>query len=303
MTKAANCFQSIALIGNHQDARVRESIGVLAMHLVSRHCQVLIGHNMELSVAADCCRRMSDAELATAAQLLIAVGGDGTMLYAARIAVPSGIPLLGINRGRLGFLADIGPSEMLDRLDQVLAGDFDSEERRLLRAQLIASDGTEITCEALNDVVLQRWKSGRMLDFETRIDGRYVNSHGGDGLIVSTATGSTAYALSCGGPILHPGLEALVILPVAPHALSDRPIVVRSSSVIEVRLLNRPDVKAQVICDGHSTGELIATDRLIITPATNKVRLIHPRGYDYFSILRQKLHWGRGPLHSDDDAD
>jgi NAD+ kinase len=143
-------------------------------------------------------------------------------------------------------------------------------------------------------VVLQKWESGRMLDFETWIDGQYVNTHGGDGLIVATATGSTAYALSCGGPILHPQLDALVVAPICPHTLSDRPIVIHGNSQIEIRLVQRPKAKAQVTCDGTMLGDLTPQDRLLIGPAAQKVTLLHPVGHDYYRILRSKLHWGRG---------
>jgi len=142
--------------------------------------------------------------------------------------------------------------------------------------------------------VLQKWQTGRTLDFETWIDGRYVNTHRADGLVVATATGSTAYALSCGGPILYPELDALVLAPICPHTLSDRPIVVRSSAQIEIRLLERLETKAQVICDGVSLGELALDEKLVVGPAKTSVTLLHPEDHDYFRILRSKLRWGRG---------
>src|SRR5690606_8770931 len=217
------------------------------------------------------------------------------------------VPVLGVNRGRLGFLADIGPAEVLDRLDQVLAGDYVQDRRAMLNADLIDAQGQTRSCHALNDVVLQKWRTGRMLDFETWIDGRYVNTHGGDGLVVATATGSTAYALSCGGPILYPELDAVVLAPICPHTLSDRPIVVRSDARIEIRLVERPDTQAQVTCDGVSLGEITAGQCLRIARAEGHVVLLHPADHDYFRILRSKLRWGRGdrmpPEETNDSVD
>src|SRR5690606_20968882 len=225
-------------------------------------------------------------DLAAQVDLLVAVGGDGTMLHAARLAAPHGVPVLGVNRGRLGFLADIGPADLPQRLDEVLAGQYVRDRRAMLCARIERPGAPDRRCHALNDVVMMKWRTGRMLDFETWIDGRFVNTHGGDGLVVATATGSTAYALSCGGPILYPELDAVVLAPICPHTLSDRPIVVRSTSTIEVRLLERPDTQAQVTCDGLTIGELAPGDRLIVTPSEAHVTLLHPSDHDYYRILR-----------------
>ena len=296
-------FASIALIGNALDARVSESLQVLAAHLHARGRRVLVDGGGDAISASVPVERHPEAELAAAADLLVAVGGDGTMLHAARLAAPHEVPVLGVNRGRLGFLADIGPAELRDRLDEVLAGRYVQDRRAMLQAKLIRSGEPERVCMALNDVVLQKWQTGRMLDFETWIDGRYVNTHGGDGLVIATATGSTAYALSCGGPILYPELEALVLAPICPHTLSDRPIVVRSSSTIEIRLIERPDVGAQITCDGVSLGALVSGDRLMIMPASLGVMLLHPPDHDYYRILRSKLRWGRGDRALDNQGE
>ncbi len=291
---SASEFNSIALVGNPRDSRVIESMPALATHLVASNRKVLADSASTFDFGALPIERKFEAELGAHADLIVAVGGDGTMLHAARLATPHGIPVVGVNRGRLGFLADIGPTEMCDRLDEVLAGRYVKDRRSMLTATLSRADGASRSCEALNDVVLQKWQTGRMLDFETWIDGRYVNTHGGDGIVIATATGSTAYALSCGGPILYPELEALVLAPICPHTLSDRPIVVRSSSTIEVRLVERPDTNAQVTCDGVQLGEIVPGDRLVVTPASQSVLLLHPPDHDYYRILRSKLRWGRG---------
>ena len=235
-------------------------------------------------------------ELIERTDLVIAIGGDGTLLYAAGLVAEHAIPLLGINRGRLGFLTDVLPQDMEGCMAAVLAGRCEADPRALLQAKLRSADGTEVQRFALNDVVFNRLETGRMLDFETRIDGSYVNSHGGDGLVVATATGSTAYALSCGGPIVNPRLNVLVVAPICPHTLSDRPIVVPGDSRIDIRRLSESGTGAQVTCDASVLGELKPGGRLEISPAGRTVTLLHPPGYDYFRLLRSKLHWGRGDL-------
>ncbi|MDR2216213.1 MAG: hypothetical protein LBE59_10305, partial [Nevskiaceae bacterium] len=202
------------------------------------------------------------------------------------------IPVLGINRGRLGFLTDVMPQDMLASVDAALEGRCQRDERPLLEARL-AGPGQVRQQLALNDVVLSKWDTGRILDFETRIDGRLVNTHGGDGLVVASATGSTAYALSCGGPIVEPGLDVLVVVPICPHTLADRPIVVSRHSTITVLLHERFDTRAQVVCDGVVFAELRGAEQLDIAPSAHRITLLHPPGYDYYRLLRSKLHWGR----------
>jgi NAD+ kinase len=294
MPSAAQRFKTLALIGNDRDLRVVESMQSLAAHLHARGHRVLADVANSVSFGSAPVERHPEAALAPEADLIVAVGGDGTMLHAAVLAAPHAVPVLGVNRGRLGFLADIGPSEMRTRLDEILDGRFVQDRRAMLQATLVSQGQPDRSCHALNDVVLQKWQTGRILDFETWIDGRYVNTHGGDGLVVATATGSTAYALSCGGPIVYPELDALVLAPICPHTLSDRPIIVRSSSTIEVRLLERPNTQAQVTGDGVSLGELAPGDQLLVTPAPLSVMLLHPPDHDYYRILRSKLRWGRG---------
>jgi len=287
MSKA---FQNIAILGRHADSRVAEPMLGIAEYLTEAGVGVIATPDAAASLKA---RAVASEDIAHAADLIIAVGGDGTMLHAAALTGSGKIPLLGVNRGRLGFLADVSPKEMLDNLQQILDGDYSQESRLQLKATITSSDGTDRSAVALNDIVLQRWDTGRMVDFETRIAGRFVNSHSGDGLIVATPTGSTAYALSCGGPIIEPLLDAVVLVPICPHTLSDRPIVIPAGLDIEVSLLWRDDTRAEVAIDGHSLGELEADDKLLISEAENRITLIHPPGYDYYEILRSKLHWGR----------
>ena len=238
--------------------------------------------------------RVPEGQFGPRADLVIAVGGDGTLLYAARLVARHGVPLLGVNRGRVGFLTDVMPQDMLASVDLALKGALEADERPLLAARLQQSNGEVAHALALNDVVMQKHDTGRTLDFETRINGQFVNSHGGDGIIVATGTGSTAYALSCGGPIVDPHLPALIIAPICPHTLSDRPIVVSSQSVIEIALAAHSDTQAHVICDGAMLGDFTTAARLEVRTARERVTLLHPPGHEYFGLLRSKLHWGRG---------
>jgi len=283
-------FQKIAVIGRHDDERVADPLSVLVTHLTKSGVEVLVSEEMTLELPAS---RLAEDSLADNADLIIAVGGDGTMLYAGRLASDKNVPLLGINRGRLGFLADITPDEMLTSVDHVLKGEYTRDSRMQLEATLCRASGDNISGLALNDVVLQRRETGRMVDFETRVGDHYVNTHAGDGLIIATPTGSTAYALSCGGPILEPQLDAVVIVPVCPHTLTDRPIVIPARQPVDVRLLERYNTKAEITLDGRSMGEICPDDRLTISAADKRITLIHPPGYDFYGILRSKLFWGR----------
>ena len=288
-----NHFSRIALVGRVEDARVADSLAALAGHLRARGATVFLDRTTAIDGLPDGLVRKPVQDLGKEADLIVAIGGDGTLLFAAQLALARGIPLIGVNRGRLGFLTDVLPDDMLANVDDVLAGRFETDCRQLLQARLLRADGTERTYLALNDVVVQRQESGRMVELEVWIDRDFVNTHGGDGLVIATSTGSTAYALSCGGPIVHPALGAVVIAPISPHTLSDRPIVLGRDSSIEIRLVARSGARAQVTCDGAVLGELAADSRLVTGPAAAAITLLHPPGHDYFRLLRSKLHWGR----------
>ena len=266
----------------------------LLPHLKKRGVKALLPETDPLDAPADLALLIPEDQIAEQADLVIAIGGDGTLLYAARLVAHRGVPLIGINRGRLGFLTDVLPQDMLDSVDAALEGRCERDERALLEARIVGPDGISAKALALNDVVLQKWETGRMLDFETWIDGVYVNTHGGDGLVVASSTGSTAYALSCGGPIVAPHLDVLVVAPICPHTLSDRPIIVSSRSTIAVKLIDRPDTRAQITADGVSLGDLKPGDRLEVHPTAQKITLLHPNKFEYYRLLRSKLHWGRG---------
>jgi NAD+ kinase len=288
-----NSFSRIALVGKVEDARVADSLALLAAHLRARGLAVSVDRDAEVAGLPEGLERRPVRELGQDADLIVAIGGDGTLLFAAQLALARGVPLLGVNRGRLGFLTDVLPDEMIASVDAVLEGRYERDRRDLLAATLSQPDCAPVTGRALNDVVAQRQESGRMVELEVWIDGSFVNTHGGDGLVVASSTGSTAYALSCGGPIIHPSLGAVVIAPISPHTLSDRPIVVKRESRIEIRLVARSGARALVTCDSARIGDLEIGSRLEIGPATEFITLLHPKGHDYFRLLRSKLHWGR----------
>jgi NAD+ kinase len=290
----SHSFQSIALVGNARDLRVAECMLSLASHLHSRGLCPLVDPSVGLAFPPGSVTPCPEQAFASRAELIVAIGGDGTLLYAARLVAGHAVPLIGINRGRLGFLTDVSPASMLEDLDNVLAGRYSEDRRSLLAARLERGGTPPVRALALNDVVVNKWETGRTMDFETSINGRFVNSHSGDGMVIATATGSTAYAMSCGGPILEPDLDVWVLAPICPHTLSDRPVVVRAGSIIQLRMADRLGAHAQVTCDGTNIGDLEQGDALYVEAADAQIILLHPPGYDYYRLLRSKLHWGLG---------
>jgi NAD+ kinase len=287
-------FKSVALVCNAKDLRVAECMLSLAAHLNERGICAMVDPGVGLAFRQGSVQLCPEQAFAPRADLIIAIGGDGTLLYAARLVAGHQVPLLGVNRGRLGFLTDVSANSMLEDVDTVLAGQYSEDRRSLLAARLEREGEAPVSALALNDVVVNKWETGRTMDFETTINGRFVNSHGGDGMVIATATGSTAYALSCGGPIVEPDLDVWVLAPISPHTLSDRPIVVRAGSKIQLRMSDRFESRAQVTCDGNALGDLAQGDNLYVQGTDTQITLLHPPGYDYYRLLRSKLHWGRG---------
>lgn len=295
-------FQSAALVGNARDSRVADCMQGLAAHLCRRGLLPLVAADVGLSFPAGSVTQCAPAEFAARADIIIAIGGDGTLLYAASLVAGRPVPLLGINRGRLGFLTDVSVASMLEDVDSVLDGRYCEDRRSLVAARVERPGAPTLRALALNDVVVNKRETGHLLEFETSINGRFVNSHGGDGIVIATATGSTAYALSCGGPIVEPDLDVWVLAPISPHTLSDRPVVVRAGSRIQIRLSDRLESRAQVACDGTVIGDLRPGDDLCIEGSESAITLLHPPGYDYYRLLRSKLHWGRGGFGGDPRA-
>lgn len=282
-------FKRIGLWGRFQNEKVAEPANQIVAHLRARGKEVVVASEDDDALSG--VTRVRPTELAGAIDLLVAIGGDGNLLRATRWVAGHDVPLIGVNRGRLGFLTDVTPDQMLSVLDAILAGDYLAEERCLLQAEVI---GAALDPSfALNDVVVQKGDSGRILDFVTTVDGSYVNTHGGDGVIIATPTGSTAYALSCNGPIIRPDVDALVMVPICPHTLSDRPIVIPRSSHIEVRIAPGAEGVAQISCDGEDGGQLAGDQALSIKAAEESVTLLHPHDYNYYELLRSKLNWGQ----------
>ncbi|HPE71889.1 MAG TPA: NAD(+) kinase [Candidatus Competibacter sp.] len=288
-------FHTIGLIGKFGDPNVAGALNQIAAHLLQRQLRVLLDESSAQLIPDSGLEVASRAAIGEQCDLVVVMGGDGTMLNAARSLVDYDMPILGVNLGRLGFLADVSPSEIPHRLDGVLNGQFREARRLLLYAQVMR-DGCMIgEADALNDVVIHKRDVARMIDVETFLDGRFLNTYRADGLIISTPTGSTAYALAGGGPIIYPGLEAVVLVPICPHTLTHRPIVVGADNVIEVVLNAANTINTQVTCDGQVSLPLERGDQIVIRKKERKVRLIHPISHDYFKLLRAKLRWGLSP--------
>ena len=283
-------FKTVGLMGRASDPQVAQMVGQLAAFLTQSGVTALVDESLG-SIGAG--KALPRAELAAKADLMIVVGGDGTLLKATQAIAARPLPLVGVNLGRLGFLADITPERVQDDIAAMLKGEFSREERLLLESGIQRAGGHEPGGTALNDVVVQKADGGRLIEFETHVDGQFLCAYRADGMIVASPTGSTAYALSGGGPILHPAMDALLLVPICPHTLGDRPMVVPGGSRIEILLNHTHGGRAQVTSDGQRTQPLAAGERVQVQRAERRVSFIHPRGYDYYKILRTKLHWGR----------
>lgn len=291
-------FKRIGIVTKGEDATVLQAVDAV-LAVLRRHGDEFLLEGLSADACAARGATCADgAAVVEGRDLVIAVGGDGTLLRAAQLAFPRNVPLLGVNLGRLGFLADLSLREVSTGLSAILEGAFAADERFVLRCEIRRADKVIATAHALNDVVIQRWNTTRLITLHTYVDERFVHSQRADGIIVSTPTGSTAYALSGGGPILSPALPAMVLVPVCPHTLTNRPIVLANSSIVDIEIANdHPDDAGQsrVTCDGNALPSVIAGDRVRVSRHDQSVRLIHPAGHDHFAILRAKLQWGQGP--------
>jgi len=289
----ANAFRRVALIGRHGSPGIAEPLSALAAFLTARgHSVVLDADTAQFMPVHGYPTAARDA-LGTQVDVAIVIGGDGTMLSVARELARFGVPLIGINQGRLGFLTDIPLAHTEAALAAIFAGRNVEERRTMLSVQVNHVEGPPDAAFALNDVVLSRGTMGGMVDIAVEIDGSFVYAMRADGLIVATPTGSTAYALSAQGPIVHPQVPALLLVPVAPHALSNRPIAVSDSVAITITVLKGKG--AIVHADSQAHFPVSDGDRIAIRRAPYAVRLLHPADHDHFAMLRQKLHWGETP--------
>lgn len=289
-------FRTVGILAKPSDDRLAGALETLVTHLRERGLDILLDQATlpDLASLRDYPRATRD-QIGQRSDLVISVGGDGTLLHAAHCFAPHGKPVLGINLGRLGFLVDISPDELNSRLDRILAGEYIAEERFLLRGRVLRGEDVVHEGIVFNDLVYKVRDAVRMIEFETHIDGRYLFTQRSDGMVISTPSGSTAYALSAGGPILTPDLEAIVLAPICPHTLSNRPIVLPASSTVEIKATPHSRANSLVSFDGQTMIDMEPEDRLNICRAAHSARLIHPADYDYFHILRAKLHWGGYP--------
>lgn len=287
---------TVGVIGKRTDPAALPTVTALCRLLRELGCTVLVDDTHATLAAAEGLEASPRAGLGERCQLVVVVGGDGTLLDAGRSLAGYGVPLLGVNQGRLGFMVDVRPEAMREALTAVLAGQGVADNRLLLAARIVRPNGTTVAeTRAVNDVVLRNFANIRMLDFETWLGDEFISQHRADGLIVSTPTGSTAYALSGGGPVVHPSVSALTLVPICPHTLSDRPIVVPASSTVRIVLLGPAPAMATVTCDGQVSQPIKPGEAVEIRVDEHPLKLLHPPGYQYFSLLRDKLHWGRGP--------
>ncbi|HUP98462.1 MAG TPA: NAD(+) kinase [Usitatibacter sp.] len=282
-------FKTVAVVGKSDAPSLPDILEELSSVLRARGIATVMD-----PLTAGAARAKPDAVVEMAAlpaksDLAVIVGGDGTLIAAARLMADHGVPLVGVNLGRLGFLTDIPADNVAPAIEAVLAGDFVPEQRLLLAGSVRRAAKTMIAATAMNDVVVSRGAVGSMIEFAVTVDGEFIYSLRADGLIVATPTGSTAYALSAGGPILHPALQAIALVPISPHTLSNRPVAIRSTSKVEITLVRGPDARANFDVQTHF--QLEHGDVVCVQAAPKPATLLHPKGYRYFSMLRQKLRW------------
>jgi NAD+ kinase len=295
----APAFPRVALIGKSNSPEIATSLRELAAYLRSRDCEVLV--ERETATLVDAGLRAADYEgIGRNADLALVVGGDGTMLSAARNLVRHRVPLVGVNQGRVGFMTDIALSEMRSAVDALLDGRYTIEERSLLEAEIRRDGAPVLRTLALNEAVVGRGSQGRLIEFELYLDGEYVYTLRADGVIVATPTGSTAYALSAQGPILHPTVPAFALVPLNPHTLSARPVSVSDRCTIEIVLVRARDARAHF--DGFALNDMEQGDRLVLRRSDDVIRFAHPPGYSYFGMLREKLRWSESvaPLRDEE---
>lgn len=284
-------FHRVALIGK-QTPEIAQSLRALRDFLRQRGCEVMLERDTAAGVGengAAGCNAVGYDEIGRSADLAIVVGGDGTMLAAARNLAHHKVPLAGINQGRLGFMTDIALSEMSDSVGAILEGRYTVEERALIEAEILRGGKSLLRTVALNEAVVTKGSQARLIEFKLTIDGEYVYRLRADGVIVATPTGSTAYALSAQGPILQPTVRAFALVPLNPHVLSARPVSVSDLSVIEIELVRAVDARAHF--DGFALTDLQDGDRLVLKRSADSIRFVHPPGYSYFTMLREKLRW------------
>jgi NAD+ kinase len=293
MSATPQSQQTIALVVRHNTQGIEEPVTRVLAFLRGAGYRVVLEESTAAHLRLEGIESLSIAAIGATACAAVVMGGDGTMLGLARQLAPYDVPLIGINQGRLGFMTDIPIDRMIPVLGDILEGRSTAEKRTLLAAKVMR-DGVAIAEGlAVNDVVVSRGAGAGMVELKVEVDGKFMYAQRSDGLIISTPTGSTAYALSAGGPLLHPSLQGIVLVPIAPHALSNRPIVVPEGSDIVVEILNGRDTSVNF--DMQTFASLQQNDRIVIARAPNTITFLHPHGWSYYDTLREKLHWNENP--------
>lgn len=282
-------IKTIGIIAKDTSETVKSTVHHLIDFLNQKKCNLLYDNSIEKIITQAAC--ITRNELAKQSDLIIVVGGDGTFLSAVRSLADYNTPVLGINLGRLGFLVDISPDDMLQHLEQIINEHYIEENRFLLHAKIEREGRLIAQSDAFNDVVIHIRDVVRMIEFETFINGQFVNRQRADGLVVATPTGSTAYALSSGGPILHSNLDAIVLVSICPHTLTNRPLVVNADSKIKIIIDDSKQSTSQATFDGQTAFDVKPGDEITIQKKQNSIKILHPTSYDYYHILREKLHW------------
>ncbi|GGW75583.1 NAD(+) kinase [Alteromonas halophila] len=285
-------YSTVGLIGKPQHEGTSDSLEVLIGFLTEKGCDILIEESLAADVEANSIPVCDLVTIGKQADLAVVIGGDGSMLGAARVLARFDVHVVGVNRGNLGFLTDINPDDIVEQMNLIFAGECVVEQRFLLDVSVFRHQKLKSSNSAVNEVVLHHGKVAHMMEFEVYIDGQFAFSQRSDGLIVASPTGSTAYSLSGGGPILMPHLDALTLVPMFPHTLSSRPIVVDSNSVVAMRVSKVNSDSLQASCDSHIVLPVLPGDEITVNKSQDTLSLVHPKGYNYFTVLRNKLDWG-----------
>ena len=292
-------FRQIALLGKYHlnsgssvSPSSRQTLEEIAQFLHTLGCDVVLEHDTAAGSGLSGYTVMTIEEIGASCDLAIVLGGDGTMLGYARQLAAYNVPLVGINQGRLGFITDIRLNAFSETLKPMLRGEYEEDKRALMHAKVWRDGHCVFDALALNDVVVNRGATSGMVEMRVEVDGHFVANQRADGLIIATPTGSTAYSLSAGGPLLHPSLPAWVMAPIAPHTLSNRPIVLADTGEIAIDLVAGRDASANF--DMQSLASLLLGDRITVKRSQHAARFLHPRGWSYFDTLREKLHWNEG---------
>ncbi len=297
--KSQSKFHHVALVGKYQStisgpagAHSRQALEDIANCILDLGCDVTLEADTASNMGMSAYATLTLDEIGKQCDLCLVVGGDGTMLSVCRQLAPHKVPLIGINQGRLGFITDIPFEQYKSVLGLMLRGSYEEDQRSLIQGRVMRDGDCVFSALAMNDVVVNRGASSGMVELRVEIDGRFVANQRADGLIIASPTGSTAYSLSAGGPLLHPAIDGWVIVPIAPHTLSNRPIVLTSAGEIAVEIVAGRDASASF--DTQSLASLMHGDRIVVTRSQHKVTFLHPKGWSYFDTLRQKMHWNEG---------